>query len=334
MAAKNAVCEFLALCAREGWAETILALELEAGGSLCEGLPEGLRFVRQLVLGGRWAALRRMLQTTMGDSGAGHAHGVPAHGGNTGSNAVGGNGVSAGKGGGAQHSELHKEAMLTALRQQYLELLAFDPATSTHPHDQLSSKDPIEKPLAAIMGCLSAIQGLAAAQEYHALCSLLSLRNVTDHPNYSSWSRGKGRLAVWDAILPLLYASPALTRAAAATGAATMAIAATSEQQDASRGAAALPMEQSEGPPTHATHGVPGAAAGAQRPPSAPSLAPSTAPHDGPVLTAAPAAASALPQQPAAAASNQLNEPARQPGQQPVEAPRPRLSARQSIMAW
>jgi hypothetical protein len=97
------------------------------------------------------------------------------------------------------------QALLAVRRQQYLELVSFDPATSDHPYDQLpSSNEALTRPAAALVAVLAEIQQLAPPHEYQELCSLLSLSSLVEHAHYRGWQRGAGRLSVWAALLPVL----------------------------------------------------------------------------------------------------------------------------------
>ena len=190
----STVVEFLKLCETQGWAETMVALEQESGISLFPRatLHPSLRLVRELVLSGRWAPLTKILKSVAEGMRMSVPTGIthqPSSHINTASSPA-------------------TALLLPVYRQQYLELLAFDPGTSTHPHDQALLRDPIEKPLTAIMNCLSQIQTSTTAQEYQELCALLPLRKVTEHPRFASWGRGKGRLLVWEQISKELATSP------------------------------------------------------------------------------------------------------------------------------
>ena len=109
--------DILALCAANGWMESLTALELESGFTLDPLLAgAGVKAARRLALTGRWGSLLYILE-----------------GGDSRSN-VGGSVL------GTEHAIALKAAVYTIRRQQYLELLSFDPATSTHVQDQFVSR--------------------------------------------------------------------------------------------------------------------------------------------------------------------------------------------------
>ena len=57
----------------------------------------------------------------------------------------------------------------------------------------------------AVVETLKEIENVAPSKEhYSALCLLLTLNKLSDHPEYRAWNPSKGRIACFKDVLPLV----------------------------------------------------------------------------------------------------------------------------------